>query len=127
MEDNEKKEPEKESLIDKAKKLADKADDFIDEKVEQMKQSEAFKSVSDALDKAGDFVEDKIEEIKSGETEEKLKAFAGKAEEKAGETLSRAKQAGKKLADQAADKLEDLAENIRKKAGEDKKPEEPAK
>jgi len=70
MEDNEKKvpeEPEKEGLLDKAKKLYEKADDFIDDKVEDLKKTKAFGKVSDALDKAGDFVEDKIDEIKSGE------------------------------------------------------------
>ncbi len=128
MEDNESKgqvNPEKESLLDKARKLADKADDFIDENVEKLKQSEAFKSVTDAMDKAGNFVEDKIEDIKSGKTEEKIKEIKGKAEEEVKETLSKAKQKGKKLASKAADKLEDIAENIRKKTGVNQPPENP--
>ena len=38
-------EPKKEGLLDKAKKLLDKADDYIDDKVEVIKQSQAFKKV----------------------------------------------------------------------------------
>ena len=84
MEENEKNkpvEPEEEGLLDKAKKLVDKADDFIEENVEKVKKSKAFESVAESFDKAGDFVEDKIEEIKQGGVKEKLEAFADKAEE----------------------------------------------
>jgi hypothetical protein len=45
MEENEKKtpeEPEKEGLLDKAKKIYEKADDFIDDKVEDLKKTKAF-------------------------------------------------------------------------------------
>lgn len=126
MEEETKKDPgkpEKDGLLDKAKKFADKADDFIDENVEKVKQSKAFQSVANAMDKAGEYVEDKVEDIKSGKTEEELKAFAGRAEDKAEETISKAKEKGKKLAAKAADKLENLADKIRKRTGEDNKQE----
>ena len=45
MEEETKKEPEKpqeEGLLDKAKKLLDRADDIIDENVEKVKKSKAF-------------------------------------------------------------------------------------
>jgi hypothetical protein len=45
-------EPEEESLLDKAKKLVDKADDFLEEKVENVKKSKAFESVSEAMEKS---------------------------------------------------------------------------
>jgi ElaB/YqjD/DUF883 family membrane-anchored ribosome-binding protein len=125
MEENVKKEPvkpEKDSFFDRAKKLVDKADDFIDENVEKVKKSKAFESVTESLDKAGDFVEDKVEEIKKANIKEKLETLADQAEDKAEETLSKAKVLGKKLADKTAGKLEDMAENIRNKTKEGDKP-----
>lgn len=118
--------PEEEGLLDKAKKLIGKADDFIDENVEKVKKSKAFESVADAMDKAGDYVEDTVEGIKNANVKEKLDAFADKTEAETMEQLAKAKQYGKKIADKAADRLEDLAENIRKKTSEEEKPENPA-
>ena len=129
MEDNSKKEPvkpEDEGLLDKAKKIAEKADDFIDENVEKLKKSKAFESVTGAMDKAGDYVENKVEEAKQGKLKEKLQAFADKAEDKAAGELSKAKEAGKKFAGKAANKLEDIAEEIRNKTKNDKTPEKQA-
>lgn len=129
MEDNSKKEPvepKEESLLDKAKRLAEKADDFIDENVEKLKKTKAFESVSGAVDKAGDYVEEKVAEVKQGKMKDKLHAFADKAEAKAEEELAKAKEAGKKLADKTAKKLEDLADDLRNKAKDDKTPEKPA-
>jgi ElaB/YqjD/DUF883 family membrane-anchored ribosome-binding protein len=128
MEEETKKEPEKpeeKGWAEKAKKLIDKADDFIDEKVDKIKNSKTYESVTGALDKAEDYVEDKIEEVKSGEAKEKLKSFADKAEDEAKEKLSKAKEFGKKIAAKTADKLDDLAENIRNKSKDDMKPEDP--
>jgi hypothetical protein len=116
-------EPKKEGFLDKAKKLVNKADDFIDDKVEDVKKSEAFKKVHDAIDKAEDYVEDKIEDIKESGAKEKLEAFADKTEVKAEETMSKLKQFGKKVAGKAADKLEDIAENLKKKSADENKPE----
>ena len=76
MEENTKKEPVKpdeESLLDKAKKIVDKADDFLDEKAEN--------------------------------TWSKLKIF------------------GRKVAGKTADKLEDIAKDIKSKTKEDNKTE----
>ncbi|MGD0340763.1 MAG: hypothetical protein ABSA76_03530 [Bacteroidales bacterium] len=129
MEDNSKKEPvkpEDEGLLDKAKKFAEKADDFIDENVEKLKKSKTFESVTGAMDKAGNYVENKVKEAKDGKIKEKLEALADKAEAKAEEEMSKAKVAGKKLAGKAADKLEDIAGEIRKKTKDDKAPEKPA-
>ena len=116
-------EPKKESLLDKAKKLFHKADDFVDDKVEDAKRSEAFKKVHDALDKAEDYVEDKIEEIKESGVKEKLEKFADKVEVKAEDTVTKVKEFGKKAADKTADKLEDIAANLKKKTDDPEKPE----
>jgi ElaB/YqjD/DUF883 family membrane-anchored ribosome-binding protein len=128
MEEETKKEPEKpeeKGWAEKAKKLIDKADDFIDENVDKVKKSKAFGKVKETVDKAEDYVEDKVNEVKSGEAKEKLKAFAEKAEVEAKEKLSKAKEFGKKVAAKTADKLDDLAENIRNKSKDDIKPEDP--
>jgi len=89
---NEPVEPKEEGWAEKAKKLIDKADDFIHENVGKVKKSKAFGEIKDSLDKAEDYVEDKIEDIRKT----------------------------------TAEKLEDLAEGIRKKPKEENKPEEPS-
>lgn len=115
--------PKKESLLDKAKKLFRKADDFVDDKVDDVKKSEAFKKVKETYDKAEDYVEDKIEDIKESGVKEKLEAFADKVEDKTEDTVAKMKEFGKKAAVKTADKLEDIAENIKKKTGGEEKPE----
>jgi gas vesicle protein len=100
MEEDTKKEPEKpeeKGWAEKAKKLIDKADDFIDENVDKVKKSKAFGKVKETVDKA---------------------------EDEAKEKLSKAKEFGKKVAAKTADKLDDLAEDIRNKTKDDKKPED---
>ena len=126
MEENKTQEPvkpKKESLLDKAKKLFGKADDFVDDKVDDVKKSEAFKKVKETYDKAEDYVEDKIEDIKESGVKEKLEAFADKVEDKTEDTVAKMKEFGKKAAVKTADKLEDIAENIKKRTGDEEKPE----
>lgn len=93
MEEETKKEPvepKEEGWAEKAKKLIDKADDFIDGKVDKVKKSKAFGDFKESLDKAEEYVDDKIENIKKT----------------------------------TADKLDDLAEGIRKKTKDEQKPED---
>ena len=94
MEEEAKKEPvepKEDGWAEKAKKLIDKADDFLDEKVDKVKKSKAFGEFKESLDKAEEYVDDKIENIKKT----------------------------------TAEKLEDLAEDIRKKTKDEQKPEYP--
>jgi len=93
MEEETKKEPvepKEEGWAEKAKKLIDKADDFIDGKVDKVKKSKAFGEFKESLDKAEEYVDDKIENIKKT----------------------------------TADKLDDLAEGIRKRTKDEQKPED---
>jgi len=93
MEEETKKEPvepKEEGWAEKAKKLIDKADDFIDGKVDKVKKSKAFGDFKESLDKAEEYVDDKIENIKKT----------------------------------TADKLDDLAEGIRKRTKDEQKPED---
>ena len=64
---NQEQEPKKESLLDKAKELADKAEDFFEDTAVKVKGSETFKKAGELWDKAEDYVEDKVEDLeKSG-------------------------------------------------------------
>jgi len=117
--EKETKKPLKEGLMQKAKTLIDKADDLIDEKVEKVKKSKAYGSVAEAFDKAEDYVEDKIQDIKSGEFKDKIKNFSEKAEAKKDKTVAKAKSLGKKISAKAADKLDDIADNLRKKSAKE--------
>lgn len=110
-------------MLDKAKKLVENADDIIEENVEKLKNSKAFESIAETFDTAGDFIENKIEEIRQGGVKEKPEGLAGKTEDKAEEAFARLKDLGKKVADKAADKLEDIADNIRQKTEPDQKSE----
>lgn len=56
-------EPQEEGLMEKARKLANQAEDFFEDAAEKVKQSETFKKATDFLDKAEDFVEDKTKDI----------------------------------------------------------------
>jgi ElaB/YqjD/DUF883 family membrane-anchored ribosome-binding protein len=88
---NEPVEPKEDGWAEKAKKLIDKTDEFIDEKVDKVKKSKAFGEIKESLDKAEEYVDDKIEDIRKT----------------------------------TADKLEDLAGEIRKKTKDEQKPEDP--
>ena len=123
MEDNNQasRPQEEEKLSEKAKKLIDKADEFIEENVDKVMKSDAFTTVAESFDKAGDFIEEKIEDLRQGRIKEKIEELADKAEDQAEESVSKLKDLGKKAAGKAADALEDLAGNLRKKAGDDQK------
>ena len=124
MEEKAKKDPVdtgKGGFKNKAKKLAEKADDFLDEKMEKVEKSKAYESVSEVLDKAEEFIGDKVDDIHKSSTKEKLETFADKTEDKAKKTFSKLKDLGRKLADKTADKLEDIADNIKERTGEGNK------
>ncbi len=114
--------PGEESLSEKAKKLVDKADDFIEEKAEQVKKSKAYGEVTEAFDKAEDFIEKKVEDLKQKGVKETIADLADKADDKAEEAISKLKDLGKKVAYKTADKLGDLAENIKNKTRDDSVP-----
>ncbi|MCU0409320.1 MAG: hypothetical protein MUD02_10270 [Bacteroidales bacterium] len=90
--------PGEESLIEKAKKLVDKADDFIEEKAEQVRKSKAYGEVTEAFDKAEDFIEKKVEDLKQKGVKETIADLADKADDKAEEAISKLKDLGKKVA-----------------------------
>ncbi len=86
-------------MIEKGKDLADKAEDFFEEKVNKVKSSEAFGKITDLLGKVESFMEEKSEQFHSGAMEAKIEAFKARAEVQADELLNRAKEAGVKIGD----------------------------
>ena len=110
-------------MLDIAKRFAGKAENLIEEKVENAKKSKAFETVSGEIDKAAGYVKDKYEDLKQSGVKEKIETLAEQAEDKAEETLSKLKILGKQAAEKTADKLEDLADTLRKKTSSDENPE----
>ena len=86
-------------LIEKGKKLADKAEDFFEEKMTKVKESETFGKISGLFGKVENFMEEKAEEFHSGEMEAKIDSFKARTEDQADELLRRAKEAGLKIGD----------------------------
>ena len=86
-------------MIGKGKDLADKAEDFFEEKVNKVKSSEAFGKITDLFGKVESFMEEKSEQFHSGEMEAKIEAFRSKTEDQADELMRRAKEAGVKIGD----------------------------
>ena len=111
MEENNKKEPvqPENGMMDKAKDLLDKAEDMLEESFDKVKKSKAFESVSEAYKKAEDFVEDKIEDFEKSGTKEKLESMADNAGEKANNAFRKIKDLGKDLAEKAEAKIEEMS------------------
>ncbi len=113
-------EKEKDSILDKAKEWADKAEDFFEDVSEKFKKSEAYKKAEAFLDKAEDYIENKADEFEQSGMKDKLKAFAEKMEDKAEEFLETAGEKGKELADRA----NELIDKYKTKVKEKDKPDE---
>jgi len=86
-------------LIEKGKDLADKAEDFFSEKVNELKNSNIFGRISDAFGKVEEMMERKSDEFNSGEMGAKFEAFKDKADDQANELIKKAKEAGQKIGD----------------------------
>jgi formylmethanofuran dehydrogenase subunit B len=97
-------EPKEEGFLDKLKKLADKAEDFIEDTADKVKESSTYKKAGEMLDKAEDFVEDKAKDL-----------------------MAEAKAAGINLAEKAGDLADNLAQKLKESPkNEDKTPPAPA-
>ena len=94
-------------IIEKAKEFADKAEDMMEDTVEKIRNSETFK-------KAENFIEEKMDELEESNISEKLKKFADQIEDKAEDLLEKAKVQGKKIADKADDLADDVADRFRR-------------
>ena len=115
-ENNENKEPKgndqfsekSDELINKAKKLADKAEDFFNDTANQVKESEVFVKASGFFGKMTDFLDQKSDEFHSGEIGDKFEAFKGKTEGQVTDLIQKVKVAGIKIGDAVDEQLETL-------------------
>ena len=60
-----------EDFFDKFKKLAEKAENVIDEQVDKLQKSGMVDKISDNIDKTGDYAGEKIEQFKKSEYPDK--------------------------------------------------------
>ena len=97
-----------EELIGKGKDLADKAEDFIQERVIKVKGSETFGSVLSFIKKAEGFIEEKAEEFQSGEMGAKIESLKDQTEAQADEIIRKVKEAGQKIGDRVEDTIDAL-------------------
>ena len=95
-----------ERLIEKGKEMADQAEDFLVEKANHVRNSDALGKISGLFDKVENFMESKSEEFHSGEMGAKFETFKEKAEEQANELLKKAKETGRKFGDQVDDTID---------------------
>jgi len=95
-------------LIEKGKDFADKAENFVAEKLSNARSSDSFGKISGLFDKVENFMETKADEFHSGEMEAKIEAFRSKAEVQADELLKKAREAGLKIGDQVDQTLDAL-------------------
>ena len=95
-------------MINTGKIIAEKAEDFIVEKAEQLKDSETFIKVSNFFGKVGDFLDQKSDEFHSGEMVSKIDAFKEKAGDQAIDLLKKAKETSIKIGDAVDDQIEAL-------------------
>ena len=95
-------------LINKGKKLADKAEDFIHDTANQVKESEVFVKASGFFGKVSNFLDQKSDEFHSGEMGDKFEAFKGKTESQVTDLIQKVKVAGIKIGDTVDEQIEAL-------------------
>lgn len=96
--------------LEKGKKLIDNASDYLEDKIEDVKESETYQKVSE-------FVEDKTAEFKSGEMEQKLNAYKDSVAQNAEEVFDKAKSAVGNLADDVEELIGKVKTSIKGKDG----------
>lgn len=87
-------EEKKDDLMSKAKEVADKAEDFIEDSVEKIKNSGTFGKIAGFFDKVEDFIDEKVDQVKESGIIDKIEDYAEKAEDKAEAAFKKAKEAG---------------------------------
>jgi geranylgeranyl pyrophosphate synthase len=100
----------KEDFLSKISRLAQKAENLIENEVEKFKESGAVDKISDYIDKTGEYVEGKIEDFKNSDIPDQVDDFVEKTEKKAGEVIKQVQVAGDKLSEKvegAIDKMKD--------------------
>jgi len=99
-------------FLEKAKRLAAKAEDLIEKQIEKLNKSGVVDEISDYIDKSGDFVKEKIADFNKSDIPDKVDDFVEKTEKKAGEVIEQAQVVGDKI----SKKVEDVIDNIKGKS-----------
>lgn len=113
------KKPEK-GLLDKAKNLLDKTDDFMKENVKKFRKSKAFGTATETLKKVEGFMDDASDDYKKSKTKKNIdKAFmkaekkADKAFKKAEKSYKKVKKLGEKIVRKAETRLNEITGNVK--------------
>jgi len=115
-------EKKKEDFYDKMKRFAEKTEDFIDEKVEKLKNSGTLDKINEYADKTEDYIEKKVDEFKKSDIPDKVDTWVKKTEEKAADVIKKAGEVGEKVSEKIEDVADDLKARFKKK---ENKPPEP--
>ncbi len=104
-----------EELLDKTKAFADKAEDFVEEKVEQIKQSGTYEKATVMADKVSDYVEGKVGDFQSSEMGAKFENFKEKAGGQAEDLYEKTKSVVNLVVDDVEEAIDQIKEKINKK------------
>ena len=104
-------------LFDKAGELTDKAGKILEEGFEKFKGSEAYAKITDAMGQAGEFVDRKMEELKEGDIPDKVKDFKDKAESGTENVIEHVKAYGSLLADNVEQVIDEMKEKLAGRKG----------
>ena len=107
-------------LLGKTREMADNAEKAVTEGFEKFKESGTYAKMTELMGQVGEFVDKKIEEVKEGELPGRVENFREKAESKAETFLSQAKIFGSKFAKEMDDAIDSLKESMsdEKKTGD---------
>jgi|GEM_PF-1792908 len=109
-----------EDFLGKTREMAEKAERAVTEGIEKFKESDTFAKMTQLMGQVGEYVDKKIEEVKEGELPGKVENFREKAESKAETFLTQAKLFGGKFAKEMDDAIDSLKERMtdEKKTGD---------
>lgn len=95
-------------LFEKTREMAGKAEEKLKESFEKAKKSETFEKISGMVGQVGDFVEKKLDELKESDLPGKAERFRDKAEAHTESAIDKAKAFGAGLAEEVDEVIESL-------------------
>ncbi|MFA4864976.1 MAG: hypothetical protein WC605_14550, partial [Bacteroidales bacterium] len=108
------KKPEK-GLFNKAKTLLNKADDYVEDKVKQVRKSKAFGAAKGTLKNVESYVEGAMDDYEKSGTRKKIDKALVKAEKKAVRAFKKVEKLRKKIASKAEDRLDKITGKTKSK------------
>ena len=95
-------------FFDKTREMADQAEEKLKESFEKAKKSETYEKISGMVGQVGDFVEKKIEELKESDIPGKAERLRDQAEAHAESAIEKARAFGAGLADEVEEVIDSL-------------------